>query len=395
MTSITAIVPTFNRAAYLPEALNAIRQQTRPVDEILVVDDGSTDETAQVVAAFPAPVRYLRQANGGKSVALNRGLEHATGDLVWVCDDDDIPLPDAMEHLTGALERKNAGYAFGTYRRFRTDPATGEAETYSCGYWPDLEGRSYFTALLEDFFLFQNATLVRRDAYREVGPFREDLVRSQDYEMAIRIARHSKGVHVDRDIFLQRVHDGDRGSVQERFGSEEQVARWLASDQRIFARLLADMPLSEFGREAAIADVPDFTRAALIQRACIFTRRRMWKEASADLNRAARMARDFPLSDHERAVCRRFLLSKYGCDWFVQQDAPARSLKSLSQTGPVGRQLARDITRPLLWRTREAITEGRVRTGLSFAALMLSARAPRAYAGSLAPWERPLMEQMR
>ena len=86
MTRISFLVPTFNRAAFLGEALGAICTQLGDDDELLVIDDGSTDATRDVVAAAGNRVRYLRQENAGKSAALNRGLAETSGEFVWICD---------------------------------------------------------------------------------------------------------------------------------------------------------------------------------------------------------------------------------------------------------------------------------------------------------------------
>src|SRR6056297_1463995 len=139
MTSITAIVPTYNRAAFLAETLASLAAQTRPVAEILVWDDGSTDGTEQAARAAPGPIRYFRSANGGKSRALNAAMAEARGDLIWICDDDELALPQAAETLAAMLEAApEAGAAGGSYVRFRDDPVTGARSETGPGYWPDL-----------------------------------------------------------------------------------------------------------------------------------------------------------------------------------------------------------------------------------------------------------------
>src|SRR6185437_4610016 len=97
--SVTAIVPTYNRAGYLGEALSSILGQTFPPTQIIVVDDGSPDATPDVVARCGPPIEYIAKPNGGKSSALNLGLQHATEEFVWICDDDDIAEPGALAKL--------------------------------------------------------------------------------------------------------------------------------------------------------------------------------------------------------------------------------------------------------------------------------------------------------
>ena len=88
--SVSVIMPTFNRAGLIAESLRSLFEQTYPISEILVVDDGSTDNTSEVVAEFADRVRYVKRENGGKNAAINTGLTKVSGDLVWIMDDDDL-----------------------------------------------------------------------------------------------------------------------------------------------------------------------------------------------------------------------------------------------------------------------------------------------------------------
>src|SRR3954468_10533282 len=96
----SVVIPTYNRAAYLAEAVRSVRDQTYPAHEIIVVDDGSTDNTAQVVEILAndgIPLRYLRQANQGVAAARNRGIQAAAGDWIALLDSDDTWLPRKLE----------------------------------------------------------------------------------------------------------------------------------------------------------------------------------------------------------------------------------------------------------------------------------------------------------
>ena len=135
--SITAIVCTYNRSAFLAEALDSIAAQTRTVDEIIVWDDGSTDDTESVARNARQPVHYFRSENGGKAKALNQAIARAEGDRIWICDDDDITLPEAAETLSQLLDdNPHAGVAAGCYSRFTVNPETGERDLMGPGFWP-------------------------------------------------------------------------------------------------------------------------------------------------------------------------------------------------------------------------------------------------------------------
>lgn len=99
-------------------------------------------------------------SKNGKSVALNCALACTTGNFVWICDDDDLLLPDAVEAMIGALEGSDCDFAFGRYYRFRVNAAGEHQRIPLC--WPDLGSGSIARHLLEDLFIMQNATLVRR-----------------------------------------------------------------------------------------------------------------------------------------------------------------------------------------------------------------------------------------
>jgi glycosyltransferase involved in cell wall biosynthesis len=104
---VSIILPTYNRARFLPEAFTAIAAQTLTDWELVVVDDGSTDDTPDVVhaATLGRPLRYVPQANGGAYAARNTGLDHATGEYIAFYDSDDLWLPRHLERLAGALAR--------------------------------------------------------------------------------------------------------------------------------------------------------------------------------------------------------------------------------------------------------------------------------------------------
>jgi len=125
--AITALVAVFNGEAFVGEALQSIRSQTRPPDRIVVVDDGSTDGTAAVVRGVPG-VRYLHQANGGQASALNLGLRHVEGGFLCFLDADDLWPPDKLDLQLRAFEHDPAlDMVFGQAEQFRQDDGSTDA----------------------------------------------------------------------------------------------------------------------------------------------------------------------------------------------------------------------------------------------------------------------------
>lgn len=378
-TTVTAIVPTYNRAAYLDECLGALAAQTRPVDEIIIWDDGSTDGTRDVArkrnAVFedaspewmsaPPPllgagcIRYVRSDNGGKSRALNQALERARGDYIWICDDDDLALPDAAQRLGASLDADPALIAAAaSYRRFTVDPASGERAEEGPGYWPDLSSGSVFRHLLEEMFLFQNATFVRRSAFEQVGPFREDLPRSIDYDMILRLAAIGPIAILDVPVFLQRQHDGDRGPADQRHRAAISNDIWQENDRAIFDSFFDAIPLSSYEKMFGGSDAAQVRRAARLQRACVYARHGDWDRAISDIQDAADLLSTQRLSDLERSICRRAMAGKSATDAPIPHGLRQR-LSAFARTSPAAADIVRALARGVIWRARRGLQRHR------------------------------------
>jgi glycosyltransferase involved in cell wall biosynthesis len=116
---ISAVVPLYNTRAYIVEAIDSILAQTRPADEIIVVDDGSTDGGAELLAGYGSRVCVIRQANAGGATALNRGIAQATGDTIAFLDADDLWVRDKLERQQSILlEKDSVDCVFGLVQQF-------------------------------------------------------------------------------------------------------------------------------------------------------------------------------------------------------------------------------------------------------------------------------------
>jgi polyisoprenyl-phosphate glycosyltransferase len=294
--TVTAIVPTFNRCNYLGEAIRSLLGQTRPVDQLIIVDDGSTDDTPQVVESFSGRVTYLRKANGGKSSALNFGLKHALGELIWVFDDDDLAEPTALARFARALEdNPNCGFVYGNYDHFATFPGN-TWKTNACMFRPS-DPAALYPALLENCSIFHCGMVTRRSCYETVGPFDESLIRSQDYEMLLRISRHFRGVGVEGVTFHQRHHDSPRGTMALVVSDDKKKEIWKQYDQRYFGAIYSTVVLSEYLPHAPGGPVrpddeltPRERMTALIQRCCVMAKRSLWDLAAQDLEEVSTLA---------------------------------------------------------------------------------------------------------
>ena len=204
--SVTVIVPAYNAASHLPGALASIRAQTRPPDEVLVIDDGSTDGTGEIAAgrAEGLNLRVLRQPNGGAAAARNLGLRHASGTWIAFLDADDLWLPRRLEKGLALLARETALRWAASAFLERTLHGTEERR----GLTP--RGRSrlvkdafenIFDIFERDAVIWTSTLLVHRSCFEEVGDFDRSLARREDVDLWTRIGlRHPRIGFVDEPL---------------------------------------------------------------------------------------------------------------------------------------------------------------------------------------------------
>lgn len=369
----TVIVPTYNRSAYLLEMLESLFAQTLPPAEIIVADDGSTDDTPEQMAKLGDRICYVRKANSGKSDTLNQCIRLAQYPLIWIMDDDDIAQPMGLEAMTRALSgRPEIGFVYGRYKRFSIDPATGERRVWDCGHWSDVEDDQFFRANLKDFFAHHPGLLVRREAYESLIPFSHNYGRSEDYEMLIRLADRFDCRKTDEVIFYQRQHDGRR------FGDldgAKRMQRWIDEQIDMFRAVRTNLPLASYlprrDRHTSLA-APQL-REALIVRGIVMARKKLWPEAFEDLLAGCSVeGAQGPLSPAERTASRHLLFSKYGSPEVLSDRTIGQGLRDLAGKGPVGRELGRVIARSLIWFIRKELQAGRPDRSWKYAALALS-----------------------
>lgn len=367
----TVIIPTFNRRALLEETFESIKKQSIPVHEIIVVDDGSEDDTPEFLAQIESEAKILRQKNAGKSAALNRALTEIQDGWVWIIDDDDLVPVNAHEVLLN-LTKQGSDYPFvyGRHERFKaTDDQNINLGT---GYWPDCKHSPFLWETMNDMFAHQGAMLVDRKAFADVGPFNETLVRSQDYEMLLRLACLAPPNSTDEVVLFQRVHDGARGKSGDQFAADSSSARWQAADQTIFQELHKTWPLPRFSFDSTR---PFRESEALIGRAIIMARKGLWKLAIADFHRAAEIdmadakARELPIG-FSKSI-RGALSSKYGIDGLVNSIEYQDSIAALAKKSNLGRDVVQQLATGLRWRVKENLMSGRPITAAKTALLCI------------------------
>ena len=185
---ISVIVPTYNHAEFLPQALESIFSQTCGDHEIIVVDDGSSDETRSALAPFSDRITYLYQENQGPSVARNRGIRAAQGEYITFLDADDLWLPDKLEAQRAEMEREPRPGLVGC--GFYTMDAEGRIkDTIDKGLSPER-----FMSQIGTWNVFGNPScaMVPKSVFDDVGCFNEKLRFGEDWEMWLRIAENTR-----------------------------------------------------------------------------------------------------------------------------------------------------------------------------------------------------------
>jgi glycosyltransferase involved in cell wall biosynthesis len=191
--TISVVIPAYNAAEYIGRAIDSVLAQTRRPDEIIVVDDGSTDDTTAVVETYGPPVRLIRQENGGASIARNTGINAATSEWIAFLDSDDEWLPEKLKLQTELLERNpelvwsTANFIYchcdENYRCQKLDEKRGEVLLNGKDFFED-----YFDAFTKAAAGWTGTMMVKRAVLIEAGLFRPGQLRFNDEDMWWRIA---------------------------------------------------------------------------------------------------------------------------------------------------------------------------------------------------------------
>lgn len=239
---VSIIMPAYNAADFIDEALQSCLMQTHPRCEIIVIDDGSTDSTPHIVQQkYAGRAIYLRQENAGPAAARNRGIEMARGEFIQFCDADDILLPEKIARCLDlfAADNESLGVVYTRYQAVESDGQTPNPLQEP----PLLRGTIFCDLLLANGSPIQPSTvLARKSALDHVGGFRVDtrLRNAEDWDLFLRLACHYRFESIDAALTRYRRHD--RGLS---------IDRYYSALGRLTALQLArDFP----GREACLDD---------------------------------------------------------------------------------------------------------------------------------------------
>lgn len=245
---VSVIIPTYNRALFIEECLNSVLNQTyRPI-ELLVVDDGSTDDTERITQKFKKnketsdfQVILLRQKNKGAPAARNKGIKNASGSFIQFLDSDDLLLPTKIEVELAFLENhKNLDYVYSKAQYI------DDNKNYLDKYW----GRE-LTQDSKDYFYFSYQTmcaLYRKSAIEKYGKWDEELTISQDWEFSIRyILVGAKSTFINEVHSLFRKHS--KGNIGASDRSAEKIKGKFIATRKVYNEIIIQNKSDNFIRK--------------------------------------------------------------------------------------------------------------------------------------------------
>ena len=210
---VSAIIPTYNYARYVAAAIKSVLAQSFKDLEIVVVDDGSTDETTETLRPFAERIRYIPQVHRGLAAARNVGIRVARGRYLAFLDSDDLWLPDKVSMQVARLDAEPAvGVVYCEAVLF--DEASQTVIPHS--YWSHHPSGRILPWLIRQNVVPSPTPMVRRELFDQVGPFDESLSACEDWDMWIRIAQVSEFAYVDRVLAEYRVHSANMSLDHER-----------------------------------------------------------------------------------------------------------------------------------------------------------------------------------
>lgn len=204
---VSAIIPTYNRAHIVCEAIESVLAQTYPNVETIVVDDGSIDGTLEVLQRYGDRIRIVSQKNSGPACARNRGVAASNGSLIAFLDSDDIWLPSKLERQVSLLDKAGAEVPcclcnilmrwqdreFASFDRAWLRPNSDE------GVWVNVD-----EILATRFVLFNQGVVIRREVWAKIGGFDENMRFMEDYDLPLRLSLEGPWAFIREPLVIWR-----------------------------------------------------------------------------------------------------------------------------------------------------------------------------------------------
>ncbi len=222
---VSVIIPTYNNAQYLSQAIKSILNQTYQASEIIVIDDGSTDETTEVVQSFNKNIQYIRQENKGPASARNTGLKIAKGKYVVFLDADDELLPDKLSFQINFLEENpSIDLVYSNGYRFREDKEGNQIivslQKTNEIFIPEKENENYINRLIVKNIFPIHAAMTKITCINEVGGFDESLTACEDWDLWFRISEKCSFQYMNEYLFKYRDSENSNSADTRRNSNE-------------------------------------------------------------------------------------------------------------------------------------------------------------------------------
>lgn len=235
--TVSVVIATYNRANFLAETIDSVLKQTFQDFELIVVDDGSTDDTAKVMATYGSRIRYFRQSNRGPSAARNLGVQNALAPWIAIQDSDDLSAPKHLELLYGyarnhpdcAMVFANGSYISGVeHNRETIIPQKKSVRLAADGV--------QLADLFDKSIVRLQAALISKRCYDDVGGHDESLRISMDLDLSFRLFSKYPIAYLDEVVFSYRKHSGNISGDQE---------LRLLENIRVIKKLIREFPQAE------------------------------------------------------------------------------------------------------------------------------------------------------
>ena len=242
---LSVVIPCFNAARYVSSAIDSVLEQQWPDLEIVVIDDGSTDGSADLVATRYPQVRLIRQANAGVAAARNRGIREAQGSWIAFLDADDLWLPGKLLAQAALLSADpTARMAYAAWQVWPCETPAPDA-AYSAALLADAADPARWSGpsgwiypeLLLDCAVWTSTVVAQRSLFEEIGAFDSGLRVGEDYDLWLRASRATPILRVNRPCALYRTHAASitQAAPRENYRSivvSRAIARWGYGHER-------------------------------------------------------------------------------------------------------------------------------------------------------------------
>ena len=255
---VSVIIPTYNRAGHILHALNSVFAQTYKNYEIIVVDDGSNDETETVLKSYRNRLKYVYQTNAGPAAARNHGVKLAHGDWIAFLDSDDMWLPEKLEKQLGECLRLNADFGFHdlTFKNYITGnhieswnihiSESSGLPSLETGLIPNLYNRLLFKRA--EHLLLLPTFIAKREVFFSVRGFKEELRTSEDIEFFLNLAPRYNAVYVADVLGVCVIHSGpERITSKEKIYVDRMKAIKISLSDRLTCKDFANARIAKLG----------------------------------------------------------------------------------------------------------------------------------------------------